>query len=156
MRTFLIFVIAFGSLVAAPRAWTVEPLTATQLNQVCENYRDQADEPWSLLCIYYIKGFLDGAVATDRRVAENVAEEIEREESFTERAIRTRIGNRLDRFGPSYYAEFCVGQPDPITDVVRHVIDELSRYEDLEGVQAQTVVYDTLRRHYPCAADQAG
>lgn len=153
MRILLISTIAVTCLMASPRAWSVEPLTATQLNQVCENYRDQADEPWSLLCIYYVKGFLDGAVATDRRVAENVVAEIEQEETFTERAIRTRVGNRLDRFGPSVYAEFCVGQPDPIADVVLHVVEELERYDDLEGIQAQTVVYDTLRRHYPCATE---
>ena len=76
--------------------------------------------------------------------------EIEREETFTERAIRTRVINRLEKYGPSAYAEFCVGQPDPIADVVLHVIEELDRYEDLEGVQAQTVVYASLRRHYPC------
>ena len=66
---------------------------------------------------------------------------------------RTRVGNRLKEFGPSVYAEFCVGQPDPIADVVLHVIEELDRYDNLEGVQAQTVVYDSLRRHYPCIAE---
>ena len=75
---------------------------------------------------------------------------MEQEEGFTERAIRTRVINRLEKFGPSVYAEFCVGQPDPIADVVLHVIEELDRYDDLEGKHAQTVVYDSLRRHYPC------
>lgn len=153
MRVFFISVIAINCLAAAPRAWSVEPLSALQLQQVCEDYRDQAEDPWALLCIYYVKGFLDGAVATDERVAENVAAEYEQEETFTERAIRTRIGNRLARFGPSVYAEFCVGQPDPIADVLQHVIEELDRYDDLEGIQAQTVVYDTLRRQYPCGTE---
>lgn len=139
-----------GCLFATPQAWAVEPLSAKQLRQVCEDYRDEADEPWSLLCLYYVKGFLDGAVATDERVAMNVSAEYEKEETFTERAIRTRIGNRLARFGPSVYAEFCVGQPDPIAEVVQRVIEELEQYDDLAGIQAQTVVYDTLRRHYPC------
>lgn len=153
MRILLICVFAASFLAAAPRASAVEPLTAMQLQQVCNDYRDSAEDPWALLCIYYVKGFLDGAVATDERVAENVAAEYENEETFTERAIRTRIGNRLERFGPSYYAEFCVGQPDPIADVLQRVIEELDRHEDLEGIQAQTIVYDALRRHYPCGAE---
>lgn len=159
MKTLLIVILAAGCLVASPRAWSVEPLTAAQLEQVCTDYRDVAPgvqqdaEPWSVLCIYYVKGFLDGAVATDARVAENVAAEAEQQESFSERAIRTRVIDRMKRFGPSVYAEFCVGQPDPIADVVQHVVDELDRYDDLEGVQAQTVVYATLRRHYPCATE---
>lgn len=150
-----------GGLLAGSHAWSVEPLTAGQLDRVCTNYQAPVDElseelpddPYSVLCIYYIKGFLDGAVATDARVAENVAAEAEREESFSERAIRTRVINRMREFGPSVYAEFCVGQPDPIAEVVQHVIDDLAGYDSLDGVQAQTVVYATLRRHYPCEAD---
>jgi hypothetical protein len=153
MRTLLIWFTAVSCLLAASRTWSIEPLSAVQLDDVCTDYRAQPDNPQSMLCLYYVKGFLDGAVATDGRVAENVAAEIEKEETFTERAIRTRIGNRLQRFGPSVYAEFCVGQPDPIAAVVLHVIEELERYGDLEGMQAQTVVYDTLRRHYPCDAE---
>ena len=150
MRVFLICAAAVSCLLVSPRALSIEPLSAAQLQQACVDYRENADSPWSLLCIYYVKGFLDGAVATDKRVAENVAAEIEKEESFTERAIRTRVGNRLKEYGPSVYAEFCAGQPDPIADVVLHVVEELGRYDKLEGLQAQTVVYASLRRHYPC------
>ncbi|RZV33902.1 MAG: hypothetical protein EX272_13970 [Chromatiales bacterium] len=150
MRVFLISAAAISCLLVSPRAFSIEPLSAAQLQQACVEFRDKVDGPWSSLCVYYVKGFLDGAVATDKRVAENVAAEIEKEESFTERAIRTRVGNRLREFGPSVYAEFCVGQPDPIADVVLHVVEELDRYDDLEGLQAQKVVYASLRRHYPC------
>jgi hypothetical protein len=75
------------------------------------------------------------------------------EETVSERAIRTRVINRLKDFGPSVYAEFCVGQPDPIADVMLHVVEELKRHDDLEGIAAQTIVYDSLRRHYPCVAE---
>jgi hypothetical protein len=117
---------------------------------VCAEVVANPDSAEAQLCIYYVKGFLDGAVATDGRVAENVASEIDDRETFTERAIRTRVINRLRDYGPSVYAEFCVGQPDPIADVMMHVIDELERYEDLDGKKAQTIVDDALRRHYPC------
>ena len=153
MRVSLIFALAISFLLTAPRASAIEPLTAEQLQQACVEFKGQADSAYSALCVYYVKGFLDGAVATDGRVAENVAAEIEEAESFTERAIRTRVGSRLEEYGPSVYAEFCVGQPDPIAEVVMHVVEELERYDDLEGVQAQNVVYASLRRHYPCEVD---
>jgi hypothetical protein len=152
MKNLSLLLIAISGLLIAPRASAIEPLTAIQLQEACSDAGSNADSSESRLCIYYVKGFLDGAVATDARVAENVASEIDEQESFAERAIRTRVINRLKEFGPSVYANFCVGQPDPIVDVVRHVIEELDRYKDLEGVQAQTVVYDSLRRHYPCSA----
>lgn len=153
MRILLFGVVTAFSLLAAPRALAVEALTAAQLSQVCEDYQEETAVPWSVLCIYYVKGFLDGAVATDARVAENVAAEIDEQESFTERAMRTRIGSRMAEFGPSVYADFCVGQPDPIAEVVQHVIDELHRHNNLDDIEAQTIVYDALRRHYPCDAE---
>lgn len=152
MRNFFVCLFAITGLLSAPRASAIEPLTAEQLKEFCSEAETGYGDTESLLCIYYVKGFLDGAVATDPRVAENVVAEIEKEESFSERAIRTRVGSRLRDYGPSVYAEFCVGQPDPIAEVIQHVNEELDRYVDLEGVQAQTVVYATLRRHYPCIA----
>lgn len=152
MKNLIMYLVVTTCLLAANRVSAIEPLTAAQLNEVCADSREQRDSPEARLCIYYVKGFLDGAVATDGRVAENVVAEIEAAETFTDRAIRTRVGSRLKNFGPSVYAEFCVGQPDPIADVVLHVIEELGRYDDLEGIQAQSVVYSSLRRHYPCTA----
>lgn len=153
MRILLICVSALSCLLAAPRASAIQPLTAIQLKEVCADAIKSEDSPEARLCVYYVKGFLDGAVATDARVAKNVAAEIEEQETFAERAIRTRIGSRLKKYGPSVYAEFCVGQPDPIVDVVLHVVEELDRYDDLEGTNAQTVVYDSLRRYYPCKVE---
>ena len=150
MRNLLICIVVITGLLTMPRASAIEPLSAAQLKDFCSKAAASYDDPESWLCIYYVKGFLDGAVATDARVAENVVAEIEEEESFAERAIRTRVGSRLRDYGPSVYAEFCVGQPDPVAEVIQHVNEEMDRYDDLEGVQAQKVVYASLRRHYPC------
>ena len=149
-RRLLLTLAASACVLALQPAAAIEPLGATALKEICAPAEKDPAAPEARQCVLYVKGFLDGAVATDARVAENVATEIEREESFTERAIRTRVINRLEQYGPSAYAEFCVGQPDPIAEVVLHVIEELDRYEDLEGMQAQTIVYASLRRHYPC------
>ncbi len=150
MRTLIAMSIVVVGTIGAAKSWAIEPLTAEELKTICTGVELAAENSESRPCITYIKGFLDGAVATDGRVAENVASEFDEEETFSQRAIRTRVINRLDRYGPSVYAEFCVGQPDPIADVVLHVIEELERSDDLSGVQAQSVVYASLRRHYPC------
>lgn len=153
MKTVLTGIAALGWLLVGANASAIEPLTAVQLKEICGEAKEKPDTAEARLCVYYVKGFLDGAVATDGRVAENVASEIDDQEGFTERAIRTRVIDRLQRFGPSVYAEFCVGQPDPIADVVLHVIEELDRHDNLEGLKAQTILDDSLRRHYPCVAD---
>ena len=150
MRTLSIIALVLSGLVLAPKTQAIEPLDAEQLREVCADAEANPDSAETRLCIFYVKGFLDGAVATDGRVARNVASEIDNRETFTERAIRTRVINRLRDYGPSVYAEFCVGQPDPIAEVMAHVIEELGRHEDLDGKKAQSIVDDALRRHYPC------
>jgi len=135
-------------------ARAVEALSTEELISHCVVYEEDPDGEDGIFCVRYIQGFIDGAVVTDERVTYNVANEYDREETFTERAIRTRLGSRIDRYGPSYYAEFCLGEPVPLAEVVRVVIADLLQLENLEGRElAREVVYATLRREYPCDTD---
>lgn len=138
----------------ATEAAAVEALSTEELILHCAVYGDDPDGEDGIFCVRYIQGFIDGAVATDERVTFNVAAEYDKAESFTERAIRTRVGSRIDRFGPSYYAEFCLGDPVPLAAVVEVVVADLLSLESVEGQErARDVVYATLRREYPCETD---
>ena len=140
---------------SAGDALAVEALSTEELISHCAVYEEDPDGEDGIFCVRYIQGFIDGAVATDERVTYNVADEYDREETFTERAIRTRLGSRIDRYGPSYYAEFCLGEPVPLAEVARVVIADLMKLDDLDGYElARDVVYMTLRREYPCEADE--
>ena len=144
----------FAFLAAANSALAVEALSTEELISHCVVYEDDPDGEDGIFCVRYIQGFIDGAVATDERVTYNVADEYDRDETFTERAIRTRLGSRIDRYGPSYYAEFCLGEPVPLAAVVRVVVADLLELESLEGRElARDVVYATLRTEYPCDTD---
>lgn len=137
-------------LLSMSTANAVDPLTATTLKRYCENYAEDPESVLSQKCVAYVGGFLDGAVATDQRVAENVVSEIEQDESFSQRAIRTRVYGRLRDYGPSVYADFCIGDPVPLKEVVLHVIEDIESRESLKGTTAQNVVYSSVREHYPC------
>jgi hypothetical protein len=145
----IVMVSAFAS-----DAQAVEALSTEELISHCAVYEEDPDGEDGIFCVRYIQGFIDGAVATDERVTYNVANEYDRDETFTERAIRTRLGSRIDRYGPSYYAEFCLGEPVPLAEVVRVVVADLLALESLEGRElARDVVYASLRTEYPCDAD---
>ncbi len=96
---YAIGIVAFAA--AASDARAVEALSTEELISHCAVYEEDPDGEDGIFCVRYIQGFIDGAVATDERVTYNVAAEYARDESFTERAIRTRLGSRLDRYGPS-------------------------------------------------------
>jgi len=125
----------------------VTPLTAQELISHCKAFPDQADSIDGQFCIRYIQGFIDGAVATDTRVLLNVESEHNHKETYTERAHRTRSAK--DR--AARYAEFCLGDPVPLREVVEKVVIDLSQRKYTgEGVEAGTVVYASLRKNYPC------
>ena len=83
----LVAVIAFiAGVFALADADAVEVLTAEELASHCEAFPDDAESVDGEYCVRYIQGFIDGAVATDVRVMLNM--DAEKEETFTERAIR--------------------------------------------------------------------
>lgn len=140
-----------GALLAAPPAWAVEALSTAELASHCARYHDPNASEDRTFCVRYIQGFIDGAVATDERVTNNVTREFEQDESFSERAARTRIGTRLSRYGASVYAEFCLGDPVPLAEVVERVVADLADAAvAAEHPLARDVVYLTLRSQYPC------
>lgn len=125
-------------------AHALDTLTAGQLADDCLR---SGEVPSG--CVAYVRGFIDGALATDPRVAINVEREIARDESFSERAFRTRLGPRMDRYGPSYFADFCIPNPVPIQEIVASLVEELRELSD-RGEPAREFVYRQLRRAYPC------
>lgn len=135
---------------AFTEADAVEILTAEELASHCEAFPDDADSVDGEYCMRYIQGFIDGAIATDVRVMLNM--EAEKEESFTERAIRTRMIDRDLQLRASGYAEFCLGDPVPLAEVVARVVadlDQRTKAMDSSGT-ARDAVYESLRRNYPC------
>ena len=144
---------ALGALVWS-NANAVEALSTEELVSHCIYYDEDPESVDGVFCVRYIQGFIDGAVATDERVTNNVADEYDREESFRERAVRTRLGRRLETFG-TYYAEFCLGEPVPLKSVVELVIEDLNDTRRIANQPlARDFVYTTLRTQFPCEAPE--
>ncbi|MBT8041479.1 MAG: hypothetical protein HKO85_11485 [Xanthomonadales bacterium] len=148
-------ILMLGALLVAPAALAVEALSTEELVSHCDKFDDPNAEKDRIFCVRYIQGFIDGAVATDERVAQNIVEEYQKDESFSERAARTRIGSRLDRYGYTVYADYCLGDPVPLREVVEHVVAAIEN-EHLVAANplARDLVYQVLRRDYPCALEK--
>jgi len=157
MRTSKIFPVLgviLATMSTASSVSAVEALSTDELALHCQRYYEEDASEDRTFCVRYIQGFIDGAVATDESVLNNVTKEYEEDETFSERAARTRIGARLNRYGPSVYAEYCFGDPVPLEEVVEHVIDDLADNTMIDDKPlARDVVYLSLRRHYPCVIE---
>ncbi len=149
--TMRLLILLLGTLLTSPFTWAVEPLSTTELVSHCNKYYDEQATEDRVFCVRYIQGFIDGAVATDERVTRNVVKEYEKEESYSQRAARTRIGNRLERYGSSVYADFCLGDPVPLKEVVERVVADAQDDTRVKADPlARDLVYRSLRQHYPC------
>jgi hypothetical protein len=138
------------AVLASSNANAVEALSTEELVSHCIYYEEDPESLDGVFCVRYIQGFIDGAVATDERVTKNVADEYDREESFSERAIRTRLGRRIEDFG-TYYAEFCLGEPLPLKTVVELIVADLDNTKRIQNQPlARDFVYTTLRTQFPC------
>lgn len=144
-----------GTLVFAPITRAVEVLTVHELVSHCALIDTEPTGADAQYCIRYIQGFIDGAVATDARVMLNTEAQINREESFSDRAKRTRAPSRADQSRAATMAGFCLGDPLPLRDVVDKVVAELARVDtgDSAGSPAREAVYQSLSEHYPCASE---
>ncbi len=156
MKTPFVSLMATLIFLSSYNAMSVEVLSAKELASHCKNYVKQSTSLDGEFCARYIQGFIDGAVATDARVMLNVENELKRKESFHERVMRTRSPSRDEYHRAARYAEFCLGDPVLLKEVVTNVANELKeRGKNMDkSVTARDVVYDSLKKHYPCLADK--
>ena len=154
-RIAFVYVSTLAILLQVRDAAAVEPLSTPELAEHCAHYAEEPDGEDAIFCVRYVQGFIDGAVATDERVTLNVAAEFEKKETYSERAVRIRNPSRaLVRYGATVYAEFCLGAPVPLKEVVEKVVLDLMNRKVLdEQLRAREVVYSVLRKEYPCETD---
>ncbi len=139
------------SLALLHNASAVEVLSAKELASHCKVFPQDNTSLDGEFCSRYIQGFIDGAVATDARVMLNVEAQQKSRETFTERALRTRAPSRAEYLRAARYAEFCLGDPVPLKEVVLHVVNDLNQHGDLKPTtSARSIVYASLKQHYPC------
>lgn len=139
-------------LMAVPTANALEVLTAKELTSHCALLSAEPQGVDGQYCVHYIQGFLDGAIATDARVMLNAENAISGNETFAERAMRTRMPGRGDLSRAAKLAGFCLGEPLPLRDVVNVVVADLKAEQDslAKDEPAMEVVYRSLLKNYPC------
>jgi len=130
------------------RAYPV--LTAQEFASHCQAVPSASDSTDGQFCIRFIEGFIDGAIATDARVMINLESELANE-TFSQRAIRLRAPNREVYQRSARYAEFCLGDPVPLREVVDNIVNDIMERKHLQPeTTARDLVYASLRKHYSC------
>lgn len=139
-------------LMSATTANALEVLSSQELASHCALLRTEPEGVDGQYCVRYIQGFIDGAIATDARVMLNAENAVSGNETFAERAIRTRMPGSVDRSRAAKLAGFCLGDPVPLRDIVDVVVADLAAQQKstLKDESAMEVVYTSLLNNYPC------
>lgn len=139
-------------LLLVPTAKALEVLSAKELALHCALLSSEPEGVDGQYCIRYIQGFIDGAIATDARVMLNAENALAGSETFSERAMRTRIPSRADRSRAAGLAGFCLGDPLQLRAVVATVVADLAVQQSSaeKNEPAMEVVYSSLLKNYPC------
>lgn len=139
-------------LILAPAANALDVLTAKELSSYCALLSTHPDHTDGQYCTRYIQGFIDGAVATDTQVIPNAESSLSGNETFAERAMRTRMPDRGDLSTVAKLTEFCLGKSLPLSDVVDKVVADLSQLktDKVKDDPAMEVVYKSLLKNFPC------
>ena len=145
MKRVTLLIAANAAFILPQLSFGAGELTADALVEKCAS----TSAPDRQICQVYLQGFVDGALSTDAKVAVNVADEVERgAETLTERAIRTRVRDRLARYGASVYADFCPPDPLPVTLLESAIVKD--GQQAVPEQLARDLLYDVVRREFPC------
>jgi hypothetical protein len=125
-------------------------LSGSELRRHCSAYLDDPESRDGAVCVAFMQGFLAGgrAAERDRRTAPSWSEAAA-DETFAQRAARTRVGSRL-RGLQAATTRYCVGDGVTSSAVIRSVADHLEDRGERPGVSADRRVRDALARSFPC------
>jgi hypothetical protein len=139
-------------LMSVTSANALEVLSSQELASHCALLEAEPDGVDGQYCVRYIQGFIDGAITTDARVMLNAENVPSGNETFAERAMRTRMPGRVDRSRAAKLAGFCLGEPLPLRDVVVVVVADLAVQQNssTKDEPAMEAVYKSLLNNYPC------
>lgn len=151
MKSLSAMVVGFALVLTfLPQARAVEWMTGSELIGHCREYVEHPTSLDGIACASYVQGFLGGAEATDAVVAETVRQQYRERSRFASRAAETRVKQRLERFGPTAYAGYCLPREVSNTGVVATVIAFIAAHPESAELTAQDVVYGALKEFYPC------
>lgn len=131
----------------AASAW----LSDSELEQSCDAFLADPESEAGAQCLAYVQGYLTASdpARTGRYAGES-------DESFAQRAARTRLGTlrmqRIEGLGTAY----CVGEDVPAVQVVQEVVAYLRETSGNCELTDAAAVREALSFNFPCDDGSAG
>jgi len=131
-------------------AAAMEWLSSDDLEQSCDSFLAESGSDAGALCLAYMQGFIAGSGTIEAR-AVGGRDAAPGDESFTERAIRTRLGTlRLQQIRNIGDSGHCLGDDVAAVTVVEKIADYFNKHPQTLKLTNAEAVREALVYHYPC------
>lgn len=135
-------------LLAASPANAMEWLSAEELESSCDAFLAGSTDSDAALCLAYMQGFLAGAEAAPGVTRPDKA--ADRDETYAERAARTRLGTlRMMRLR-AHEPDYCLDDSLSAVQIVETVAAYLESHEEVLKLSNAEAVYEALVHEFPC------
>lgn len=138
----LTFLILTAPLVVRIAVAELAPLTSLELHELCLAFVEAPESEDAKACAAYVRGFIEGS---DRVVLLSDDPAHANEETFSERAWRTRLGIRSPK--PRYCLEEALSMEELITQLLMHA----ERKPPRRDASAHELLYGALSRFHRCS-----
>lgn len=138
LSSLILAALLVGRLAAAELA----PLTSVQLHELCLAYVEAPESENAKACAAYVRGFIEGS---DRIVLLSDDPAQAHEETFSERAWRTRLGMRSPK--PRYCLKEALSMEEFITQLLMHAEHKPPE----QDTSAHELLYGALSRFHRCS-----
>lgn len=122
----------------------LSPLSGSELHERCRAYASAPHSTEGRSCAAYIRGFIEGSTLVQLHTSETA---VTQQESFSERAFRTRLGLRS-----SAQPLYCVDRTMSLSRFIMQMLAHLDERPRERDANAGDVLYSTLQRFYRCSA----
>jgi hypothetical protein len=123
-------------------------ISQSELRDSCDAFVSQ---PYSLegsSCLAFLQGFLLGA---GRTTVSQDSTKPPAAETFTERAIRTRLGSaQIQRVNNSASPRYCIDENTPVAELMEAIRDHLDDPGQDSSLASPDTLQQALARSFPC------
>jgi hypothetical protein len=136
--------LAAAALLLAPAAgYALDYVSSAQLADRCRAYVQDPKGENGRFCAAYVRGFIDGSPTVVIQASQSPGSE----ESFAQRAARTRLGRPV-----SARPEHCIDGSLPMKIIVEQIVALANESAPRDDVDASVLLYAAFDRFHQCVS----
>lgn len=146
-RLIVFLLVVTGASVPATADW----IRQDELESSCAALLQTGNEADGSVCRGFVHGFLLGSESVGASPADPAVLEQGPGESYSERALRTRVTRaQVERVTGTGAPDFCLGEEVELVELVRAITDYMEAVDVVNGEIRPPMVREALRQQFPC------